>query len=203
VDLGEAKWNTRPARKVAIRNAGGAHMKGVVMSSQPWIAYNPQHFQGNAVTLEVKVKKRQLPFGRVELHVPNLFYIIWSRTRRVLPFIGCWFWLLLLVASSLGKTLLWGLIGAGGALVLFEGIMWLWAFHVRWLVPAERLNTGRLLVKSSGGEQHIDVRVIARPAWARKALGWTMALLLLIAELATVTWVALALVGIEVPLPGL
>jgi hypothetical protein len=202
LDLGEARWNTRAAKKVSLSSPAGA-MKGMVVATQPWIAYNPQHFQGNAVTLEVKVKKRELRFGRVELQVPNLFAIIWARTRRILPFIGCWFWLLLLVASSLGRTLLLGLAGVVGALIVFEGLMWLWAQHVRVLVPAEKVNTGRLMVKSSGGDQHIDVKVLARPSWLQRAGGWTVALLLFVTEISLATWVVLTLAGIRVSLPSL
>ncbi len=200
LDLGEARWNTRPARKVNLSSPGGA-MKGMVLATQPWIAYNPQHFQGSAITLDVKVKKSQLRFSRVQLHVPNLFAIIWSRTRKVLPIIGFWFWLLVLFGSAFGRTLL--LIGAGavGALLLFEALMWLWSQHVRLLVPAERLNTGRIVVKSSGGDQQIDVKVLARPSWLQKTAGWSAALILFIIEVGLVTWVVLTFAGITVPLP--
>lgn len=200
IDLGEARWNTRPTRKINLSSAGGA-MRGMVLATQPWIAYNPQHFQGNAITLDVKVKKRQLRFDRVDLHVPNLFAIIWARTRRVLPFIGCWFWLLLLVASSLGRTLLLGLVGVVGGLLLFEGLMWLWAQHVRLLVPMEKLNTGRIMVKSSSGDQQIEVKVLARPSWLQRSAGWSAALILFVTEIALVTWAALMLAGVTVPLP--
>ncbi len=200
LDLGEARWNTRPARKVSLSSPGGA-MKGMVLATQPWIAYNPQHFQGSAITLDVKVKKSQLRFSRVQLQVPNLFAIIWSRTRKVLPIIGFWFWLLVLFGSAFGRTLL--LVGAGavGALLLFEALMWLWSQHVRLLVPAERLNTGRIVVKSSGGDQQIDVKVLARPSWLQKTAGWSAALILFIIEVGLVTWVVLTFAGITVPLP--
>jgi hypothetical protein len=84
--------------------------------------------------------------------------------------------------------------------------MWLWAQHVRFLVPREKLNTGRLVVKSSGGDQHIEVRVMARPSWIRRAFGWTLAALLMAAEIGTVAWVALALARVDlptIPIPGL
>lgn len=205
VDLGAPRWNRKPMRRVQLQSAGGERVEGRVLASQPWIAYNPAHFNGSTVTLEVKVRRRQLRFGQVQLQVPNLFAIIWTRTRRVLPFIGCWFWLLLLVASSLGRVLLWGLAGTLGALLLAEALLWLWSIHVRFLVPSERLNTGRLWVKSSGGDQQIEVRVMARPSWIRKAAGWTMALVLLTAELAGATWLALTFVGVPlgVAIPGL
>ncbi|MDQ6695609.1 MAG: protein kinase [Chloroflexota bacterium] len=203
VDLGEARWNIRPMRRIQVRSSGGERVEGTLMASQPWIAYNPQRFQDTAVTVEVKVRKRQLHFGRVELQVPNLFAIIWGRTRRMLPLIGCWFWLLFLVASSVGKMLLYYAAGAVGALLVFEGLMWVWAWHVRLLVPAERLNTGRLLVKSTGGDQQIDVRVMARPSWARQALGWTVAMLLLATEIGTVAWLVIDRTGFRIPLPGL
>jgi serine/threonine protein kinase len=200
LDLGEARWNTRPARKVNLSSPGGA-MKGMVLATQPWIAYNPQHFQGSAITLDVKVKKSQLRFSRVQLQVPNLFAIIWSRTRKILPIIGFWFWLLVLFGSAFGRTLL--LVGAGavGALLLFEALMWLWSQHVRLLVPAERLNTGRIVVKSSGGDQQIDVKVLARPSWLQRTAGWSAALILFIIEVGLVTWVVLTFAGITVPLP--
>jgi hypothetical protein len=202
LDLGEARWNTRPARKVNLSSPDGA-MKGMVLATQPWIAYNPQHFQGSAITLDVKVKKRQLRFSRVQLQVPNLFAIIWSRTRKILPIIAFWFWLLVLVGSSFGRMLLLGGAGAVGALLLFEALMWLWAQHVRLMVPAERLNTGRIVVKSSGGDQQIDVKVLARPSWLQRAAGWSAALILFVAEVALVTWALLSIAGITIPLPTL
>jgi len=116
----------------------------------------------------------------------------------LLPFIVLWFWILLLVASSLGQYLLWTLGAAAGALLLAQGLMWWWALHVRLLVPAEKLNSGSLLVKSSGGEQKIEVRVKARPAWARTALGWSIAALLMFAELAAVMWILLTLMGYNI-----
>jgi len=200
IDLGESRWNTRPARKVSLSSPTGM-MRGMVLATQPWIAYNPQHFQGSAITLDVKVKKSQLRFNHLQLQVPNLFAIIWSRTRKIGWFIFFWFWLLVLVGSSFGRTLL--LVGAGvvGALILFEALMWLWAQHVRLLVPTERVNTGRIVVKSSGGDQQIDVKVLARPSWLRRATGWSIALLLFVVEIALVTWVVLTFVGVSVPLP--
>jgi serine/threonine protein kinase len=202
VDLGEARWNSKPMRRISLRGSGGP-VRGTVLASQPWIAYNPAHFQGNAVTLEVKVKHMRLPFGRVKLQVPNLFAIIWARTRRILPLIGFWFWVLLLAVSSLGRTLLWGLAATVGTLLLLEGLMWLWAMHVQLLVPAAKLNTGRLLVKSSGGDQQIEVRVVARPSSIRRAFGWSVALVLFMAELAAAAWIVLLLAGWDVPLLGL
>lgn len=198
VDLGEARWNSRAAKKVPITAAGGA-MRGMVLATQPWIAYNPQHFQGSAVTLDVRVKRRQLKFGRVELQVPNLFAIIWARTRRALPFIMVWFWLLVLVAGTFGRTLLTvGAVVVGGLLVL-EALMWLWAQHVRLLVPAEKVNTGRLMVKSSGGDSSIEVRVLARPSWVERSVGWSIALVLFVTEISLVTWLALSVFGWRLP----
>ena len=81
--------------------------------------------------------------------------------------------------------------------------MWLWAWHVRLLVPTEKLNTGRVLVKTSGGEEQIEVRAKARPSWARRAFGWTLAAVLVAVELAAVAWIALALTGASITLPGL
>ncbi|MDQ3927882.1 MAG: serine/threonine protein kinase, partial [Chloroflexota bacterium] len=85
LNLGEARWNRRPVQKVSLMGVGGGSIRGTVQTSHPWIAYSPANFQGKAVDLEVKVKRRSLPFGREELQVPNLFAIIWARTRRVLP----------------------------------------------------------------------------------------------------------------------
>lgn len=195
VDLGEAKWNSKPARKIALRSSGQGHVKGSIIATHPWIAYNPRHFQGNSVTLEVKVKKHELPFGRVELQVPNLFAIIWTRFRRMLPLVGCWFWVLFLAASSFGRFVWYALGAILLALLLSEGLMWLWAMHVKLLVPAVKLNTGRLVVKSSGGEEQIDVRVVAHPSWIRKALGWVLSVLFLAAELGAVAWVVLLAFG--------
>jgi serine/threonine-protein kinase len=205
LDLGEVRWNSRPVRKLALRSQAGSQMKGTVLASQPWIAYNPQHFNGNPVTLEVKVKHRELPFGRTELHVPNLFAIIWTQTRRVLPFIGFWFWVLVLTGSALGRMLPWAIVAVVAGVALFELFMWMWTLHVRYLVPSKKLNTGRLMVKSSEGDRQIEVRVVARPSWARRAAGWTGALLLLFAEVAAVAWIVLTLAGVTVsiPVPGL
>jgi hypothetical protein len=84
---------------------------------------------------------------------------------------------------------LWALAGALVLLVAAEALLLLWSWHVKMLVPTERLNTGHLTVKSSGGDQHqIEVKVMARPSWMRRALGWTMALVLLTAELAGLVW---------------
>jgi hypothetical protein len=196
VDLGETQWNRKTVKHVQLGGAGGARLEGTVIASQPWIAYNPVHFKGNTTTLEVKVKRGQLRFGRVQLQVPNLFAMIWTRTRRWLPFFGFWFWLLLLVASSLGRTLLWAMAGAVVLLLVAEALLLLWSWHVKMLVPAEHLNTGRLLVKSSGGDQQIEVRVMARPSGVRKALGWTMALVLLTAELAGIAWLVISVVRV-------
>jgi serine/threonine protein kinase len=198
VDLGEARWNNRVSKKVTITSVGGA-MRGQVIAAQPWIACNPQHFQGNAVTLDVRVKRRQLKFGRVELQVPNLFAIIWARSRKVLPFIMVWFWLIVLVTSSLGRTLLTVAAAVVGGLLVLEGLMWLWAQHVRLLVPTEKVNTGRLMLKSTDGDSSIEVRVLARPSWAQRAAGWSIALLLFVIEITLVTWIALSLVGARLP----
>ncbi|HVF98230.1 MAG TPA: serine/threonine-protein kinase, partial [Chloroflexia bacterium] len=151
VDLGETRWNRPSVKRIQLSSAGGQRVEGTVIASQPWIAYSPDHFGGNTATLEVKVKRGQLRFGQVRLQVPNLFAMIWTRTRRWLPFLGFWFWLLLLVASSLGRTLLWAMAGAVTLLVVAEALLLLWSWHVKMLVPAEQLNTGRLLVKSAGG----------------------------------------------------
>lgn len=201
LDLGEVRWNSKPARKLALRSAAGGQMKGTVLATQPWIAYNPHQFNGNPVTLEVKVKHRELPFGRTELHVPNLFAIIWAQTRRVLPFIGFWFWVVVLAVSALGKMLPWAFVGAIAGVLLLELLIWIWTLHVRYLVPSEKLNTGRLMVKSSEGDRQIEVRVVARPSWMRKAVGWAGALLLLMAEVAAIAWIALTLAGVTISVP--
>ncbi len=201
VDLGDVRWNSRAAARLSIRSTNDGPVRGTVLATHPWIAYNPQYFQGKIVNLEVKVRKSKLQFGRVELQVPNVFAIIWSRLRRVLPFIGFWFWLLLLTASSLGRWLIWAVIIALGGLVVLEGLMWLWAWHVRMLVPADRLNTGRLVVKSQAGDQHIEVRAMARPSWLRRAAGWALALALFTAEVAVAVWIVLALAGVNVQMP--
>ena len=71
--------------------------------------------------------------------------------------------------------------------------MWLWAMQVRLLVPREKLNTGRLLVQSTGGEQQVEVRVKARPSPVRVATGWTTAALLMSTEVGLAIWLALSL----------
>jgi serine/threonine protein kinase len=196
IDLGETRWNRGPVKRIQLSSVGGQRLEGTVIASQPWIAYSPDHFKGNAATIEVKVKRGQLRFGRVQLQVPNLFAMIWTRTRRWLPFFGFWFWLLLLVASSLGRTLLWAMAGAVTLLVVAEALLLLWSWHVKMLVPAERLHTGRLLVKSAGDQQQIEVKVMARPSWLRRALGWTMALVLLTLEIAVIAWIVMTVAGV-------
>jgi serine/threonine protein kinase len=200
LDLGETRWNKRAAKKVNISSPGGV-MRGTVLASQPWIAYNPHHFQGSVVTVDVQAKRRLLKFGRVKLHVPNLFAIIWTRARKLVPFVIGWFWLLLLVGGALGRNLLMGLAGVVGALLALEGLMWLWAQHVRLLVPAEKVNTGRLMVKSSGGDNSIEVKVLARPSWIQRSAGWLLALILFTIEVSLTTWAILSIFGIEIPLP--
>jgi hypothetical protein len=71
---------------------------------------------------------------------------------------------------------------------------------VRLFVPAEKLNTGRLMVKSSGGDENIEVRVLARPSQVQRAIGWIIALLFFVTEIALATWGVLALLGIEFPI---
>jgi hypothetical protein len=107
--------------------------------------------------------------------------------------VGFWLWVLLLAASWAGQFLLLGLVALLGALVALEGVLWLWAFHVRLLGPAEKLNTGRLLVQSTGGEQHVEVRVKARPSRLRVATGWTTAAMMMSAEVGLAAWIALSL----------
>ncbi len=200
LDLGETRWNKRAAKKVNISSPGGV-MRGTVLASQPWIAYNPHHFQGSVVTVDVQAKRRLLKFGRVKLQVPNLFAIIWTRARKLVPFIIGWFWLLLLVGGALGRNLLMGLAGVVGALLALEGLMWLWAQHVRLLVPAEKVNTGRLMVKSTGGDNSIEVKVLARPSWVQRYAGWLFALILFTIEVSLTTWAILSIFGIEIPFP--
>jgi serine/threonine protein kinase len=199
LDLGETRWNRRAAKKVNISSPGGV-MRGTVLASQPWIAYNPHHFQGSMVTVDVQARRRLLKFGRVKLQVPNLFAIIWTRARKLVPFIIGWFWLLLLVGGALGRTLLMGMAGVVGALLALEGLMWLWAQHVRLLVPAEKINIGRLMVKSSGGDNSIEVKVLARPSWIQRYAGWLFALVLFTIEVSLTTWAILSIFGIEIPL---
>jgi hypothetical protein len=203
LDMGEALWNRRPVRRLSLKSADGSPLQGTIIASQPWIAYSPRRLSGNAVTLEVGVRRSALPFGRTELQVPNLFAIIWQRTRWFLPFIGCWFWLLFLFASAAGRLLMWVALAAVGLVVLAEVLVWMWSRHVRFLVPASRLNTGKLVVKSNEGDRHIEVRVMARPAIMRTILGWTFAGLIFMAELAIVAWIVLNLAGVNVTLPVL
>jgi hypothetical protein len=113
-----------------------------------------------------------------------------------------WLWLIVLVAGALGRTLLTVVAAVLGSLLLLEALMWLWAQHVRLLVPTEKVNTGRLMVKSSGGDSSIEVRVLARPSWAQRAIGWTVALSLFVIEITLVTWLALSLFGIRLPFGG-
>ena len=193
VDLGEAWRNKRLMGRVDLLNVGDGELEGTVLSRDAWLVPSIHKFRGQIQTVELRVRKAALPLGRVELQVPNLFAIIWARARWALPFFGLWLWVLLLVASSAGRFLLIGLAGLLGALVLTEGLMWLWAWHVRLLVPAERTNTGRLLVQSTGGEQQVEVTVKARPTWLHVASGWLSAALLVSAEVGLAVWFALSL----------
>ena len=193
LNLGEARWNREPVGKVNLLNVGGGNLEGAIVSTAEWLVPSIHKFKSNTKGIEVRVRKAALPFGRVDLQVPNLFAIIWTRAKWVLPFIGFWLWLLLLVASSVDELLLLGLAVVVIALIVSEALMWLWALHARLLVPAEKLNTGRLVVKSSGGEQQIEVRVKARPSQLRIATGWAMVATLMSAELGSVAWLVYAL----------
>jgi hypothetical protein len=97
--------------------------------------------------------------------------------------------------------LLTGLLALAAGLLVAEVLIWWWAMHVRLFVPAERLNSGKLLVKSSGGEQQIEVRVRARPSAARKIAGWVLAAAFFVGEIALVAWAALTWAG-YLPLLG-
>ncbi len=196
VDLGETRWNKQPVGKVDLLNVGDGDLEGKVIPKERWLAPIIHKSLGKVQTVEVRVRKAALPFGRTELRVPNLFAIIWARARWALPFVGFCLWVLLLVASSVGQLLVLSAAAILAALSATEVAMWLWAFQVRLLVPAERLNTGHLFIQSSGGDQEIQVRVKARPSWLRVAVGWTSAALLMSAELGAAIWGILALVGV-------
>jgi hypothetical protein len=113
-----------------------------------------------------------------------------------------WFWLLVVVAKAFNGTLLAGVAAVFGGLLVLEVLMWLWSKHVRLLVPAEKVNTGRIIVKSSGGDSSIEVRVLARPSWVERTTGWSIALLLFVAEIVLVTWGVLLGFGIQMPFLG-
>jgi serine/threonine protein kinase len=193
LDLGEAWRSKQLMARVDLLNVGDGELEGTVLSRDTWLVPNIHKFRGQIQTVELRVRKAALPLGRVELQVPNLFAIIWARARWALPFVGFWLWVLLLVASSAGQLLLLGLAAVVGALVIIEAVMWLWALQVRLLVPTEKLNTGRLVVQSSGGEQQVQVTVKARPSWLLVAAGWTMAATAMTVELGLVVWAALSL----------
>lgn len=196
VDLGEARWNKQPVGKVDLLNLGDGELEGIVLPKESWLTPSTHKFRGKNQTLEVRVRKSALPFGRMKLQVPNLFAIIWTRARWALPFIGFWLWVLLLVASSIGQILVLGMAAALAAVATAQTAAWLWAFQVRILVPIEKTSTGRLLVRSSGGDKQIEVKVKAQPSWLRTTVGWTTAAVLMTAEIGASVWGILTLVGV-------
>jgi hypothetical protein len=113
-----------------------------------------------------------------------------------------WFWLLVVVVSAFRNALLTVAAVVVGGLLVLEALMWLWAQHVRLLVPAEKMNTGRLMVKSSGGDSSIEVRVLARPSWMERSIGWSIALVLFVTEISLATWLVLSVFGVKLPFGG-
>ena len=81
LDLGETRWNKRAAKKVNISSPGGV-MRGTVLASQPWIAYNPHHFQGSVVTVDVQAKRRLLKFGRVKFAKYQIYSLLYGHGRE-------------------------------------------------------------------------------------------------------------------------
>jgi hypothetical protein len=76
----------------------------------------------------------------------------------------------------------------GVAAVITQVLLLLVAWQVTWFVPAPRQHVGQVEIESNGGTRQIEVRMQARPGFFRKALGWTLVTVLLLAELVALGW---------------
>jgi hypothetical protein len=83
----------------------------------------------------------------------------------------------------------------GGVLAAAQVWLWLVARHVRWFVPAPRMNEGPVIIDSNGGQRRLEVPVLARPSRLRRARAWVVLTVLLIGELVAAILGLLALLS--------
>jgi serine/threonine protein kinase len=203
IDLGIAGRKARKGRVVNLLNAGQGQLKGIVHVTQPWLAVSQVQFQGNVGELSVGAKREGLQLGHAVLRVPNVFAWAWATGGRM---VGRWVFLALIALMIWGGTqlgmrptdaLLNGVAGFVGVLAAVQIWLWLVARHVRWFVPAPLMNQGTVIIDSNGGQRRLEVRVLARPSWVRRALAWFVLTVLLIGELVA------ALLGLFALLSGM
>jgi hypothetical protein len=170
----------------AVGGAGGAVAGGVI---------------GGALAGPVGAKRDGLQLGHAVLRVPNVFAWAWASGGRM---VGRWVFLALIALMIWGGTqlgmrptdaLLNGVALLGGVLAAAQVWLWLVARHVRWFVPAPRMNEGTVIIDSNGGQRRLEVRVLARPSWLRRALAWVVLTVLLIGELVAAILGLLALLS--------
>ncbi|HUS14908.1 MAG TPA: serine/threonine-protein kinase [Chloroflexia bacterium] len=201
LDLGVAGRKTRRGRKVNLLNTGAGQLKGIVQVTQPWLAVSAVQFQGNVGELQVSTRPG-LELGRLQWPVPSMW--AWARARMRE---AVWRWLFLaglvvaaLAAGSAGMSPVSGVVGTLIALAVvmgaFQGWLLLVARHVRWLVPASRVNRGQVVVESNGGRQQLEVQVVARPSPVRRLLAWSFLTALLVGELLAMAAGLLALAAL-------
>jgi serine/threonine protein kinase len=197
VDLGPPGKRARLGQRIALTNTGPGTLKGQVSASVPWISLNLREFTGDAVEMTISGRNRGLTPGQLHWPVPNLFVVLLTGLWRALtrsPLRGLlWIALLsgigFLVADPPLRPLVFaaGLL-LGGATLITQLMLALVAWQVSWFVPAPRQHTGQVRVESNGGTRQIEVRMLARPGLIRKALGWLVVTLLLVAELDGLGW---------------
>jgi hypothetical protein len=201
LDLGTAGRKERKGRVVNLVNAGQGQLKGIVHVTQPWLAVSQVQFQGNVGALSVGAKREGLQLGHAVLRVPNVFAWAWASGGRM---VGRWVFLALIALMIWGGTqlgmrptdaLLNGVALLGGVLAAAQVWLWLVARHVRWFVPAPRMNEGTVIIDSNGGQRRLEVRVLARPSWLRRALAGFVLTVLLIGELVAAILGLLALLS--------
>jgi serine/threonine protein kinase len=197
IDLGPPGKRARQGQPVAVVNDGQGTLKGRVTASAPWIGLNVREFTGDQVEVTISGRNRGLTPGQLHWPVPNLFVVLLTGLWRALtrsPLRGLlWIALLsgigFLVADPPLRPLVFaaGLL-LGGATLFTQLMLALVAWQVSWFVPAPRQHTGQVRVESNGGTRQIEVRMLARPGLIRKALGWLVVTLLLVAELVGLGW---------------
>lgn len=197
IDLGPPGKRARQGQPVAVVNDGQGTLKGRVVATAPWIGLNVREFTGDQVEVTISGRNRGLTPGQLHWPVPNLFVVLLTGLWRALtrsPLRGLlWIALLsgigFLVADPPLRPLVFaaGLL-LGGATLITQVMLALVAWQVSWFVPAPRQHTGQVRVESNGGTRQIEVRMLARPGLIRKALGWLVVTLLLVAELVGLGW---------------
>lgn len=197
VDLGPPGKRARSGRRIALANDGQGTLKGRVSTTVPWISLNVREFTGDAVEMTISGRNRGLTPGHQRWRVPNLFTLLPGGLWRALTQSSGrgLLWIMLIAAIAFvaadppARPLLFaaGLL-LGGATIICQGLLMLVAWQVSWFVPAPRQHIGQVQVETNGGTRQIEVRMLARPGFLRKALGWVLATLLLLAELVALGW---------------